>query len=139
MNKLTLVVLALVSTGALAQAYECRTPSGNIVLQYGVPCAPGTDTRNPSRDASNRQEQERAQRKVHEEREMEAAVLRREIRIGMTAEQVVRVWGNPARHTVHEQGAKTRETWYWRCADRRLGSNLIVFRNGVVSSITRSC
>jgi hypothetical protein len=139
MMKFTLLFLGLISTSALGQAYECRTPSGNIVLQYGVPCAPGTDTRNPSRDAQNRQEQERAQRKVHEEREMEAAVLRREIRIGMTAEQVVRVWGNPARHTVHDDGGKTRESWYWRCADRRLGSNLIVFRNGAVSSITRAC
>jgi hypothetical protein len=104
-----------------------------------VPCAPGTDTRSPSLESLGRQEQERAQKRVQEDREMEAAVLRREIRMGMTSEQVVRAWGNPARHRVDDEGGRTKETWYWRCADRRLGSNLIVFRNGVVSSITRSC
>ena len=74
-----------------------------------------------------------------DERELEAAVMRRELRIGMTPEQVARTWGNPTRQEVTEKAAGKTYTWFWRCADRSHPSNAVVFKDGRVASIRTSC
>jgi hypothetical protein len=133
-------ILLVLAGSASAQIYECRMPSGNIVQQSGVPCAPGTDTRDAGREADRRKKQEQEARKVEKAREMDFAADRREVRIGMTTEQVLRAWGNPARHVVEEKKSGTRQIWTWNCPDRRRGgSNSVVFQKGAVSAIRMAC
>lgn len=74
-----------------------------------------------------------------DDRELEAAVMRRELRIGMTPEQVVRTWGNPTRQEVTEKATGKTHTWFWRCADRSRKPNAVVFKDGRVASIRTSC
>jgi hypothetical protein len=134
-----MLFLVAVCGSAFGQAYECRTPSGNIVQQYGQPCAPGTDARNPARESQRRNEQAREADKARKANELEAAVMRREVRVGMTPEQVQRTWGNPSRSETTENEDGKTYTWYWRCYDRRQGSNAVVFRNGLASRVRVSC
>jgi hypothetical protein len=131
---------------ALAQRYECRsqTQPGQIIEQYGVPCAPGTDVRTtPSRDAAWRREQELEQKKTDVAREIDRAFLRREVVFGMTTAQVLALWGNPTKHVTQQtDGGQPVEYWYWRCP--RPGPpptlyNVTRFRGGKLYSIERAC
>jgi hypothetical protein len=133
------LLLWTLAGGASGQAYECRTPSGNIVRQYGQPCAPGRDTKDPALEAERRKEREREAEKSKKAREMEAAVQQREIRIGMTPEQVVQAWGNPSRTWTEETAAGSLQIWHWLCADRFRPGNVLAFQKGVVASIQRPC
>jgi hypothetical protein len=134
-----LLLLWTLAGSAFGQAYECRTPSGNIVRQYGTPCAPGMDTRSPPREAAKRAELERESQQVQKARELEAAVLRREIVLGMSSDQVLRVWGDPGRRETEESAGGVKEAWRWWCGRSRVLYNEIVFQKDRVTEIKRSC
>jgi hypothetical protein len=134
-----LLVLPLLAGNALGQAYECRAPSGNIVRQYGVPCAPGRDTNDPALQAERHKQRELEAERTKKAQEMEAAVQRHDVRVGMTPDQVVQAWGNPGRTWTEESASGTRQVWNWPCADISRPGNLVAFQKGLVSGIQRPC
>jgi hypothetical protein len=138
-RSLGVFLLSCAAAGASAQEYECRTKEGNTVLQYGVPCAPGMDARDPKREAAKRRQLEREMKKEQENRERDFASMRGEVRVGMSAEQVLRAWGNPSRRSMAESAQGPADYWYWKCARQTGGSNFVMLRNGKVTYVRVSC
>jgi hypothetical protein len=135
-------LLFCLADGALAQRYECRsqTHPGQIIEQYGVPCAAGTDARwTPAQEAAWRRQQEQRQLKAERARDTSSAAFRGEVLIGMTSDQVLQAWGRPARTRTSESERYAYEHWIWKCVQRGAGSNTVTFRDGKVSSISKGC
>jgi hypothetical protein len=140
--KRALTIAAVFAAGAAnAQMYECwSNVTPGMIYQQNVPCPAGTDARRtPEQEKLSRQklEAEQASRKQRIDNEM--AALRKEVRIGMTAEQVQLAWGGPQRIVTNEGGG---ERWVYYCPRLRgeaLTSTRVYFRNGQVTTVSRAC
>src|SRR4051812_24801974 len=95
------------ATAGPAPMYESRsTATPGMIYQQNVPCAPGTDTRRtPEQEKRVRQKME-AERQAQKQRtDNEYASMQREVRLGMTGEQVLRAWGSPQRVVRADSGS----------------------------------
>ena len=138
--RLVFAIVAMLAAQAVHAQVKC-TVAGRTVYQQ-VPCEGGqrVDTSgagkaDPASPASLQLQREIAAFKRKER--VEAAILEREIFVGMTRDELVRSWGNPAKINKTLSAGGASEQWIYRRG--KVGYDQYVYlENGLIRSMQSS-
>ena len=123
---------------AIAQAFKC-TVDGKLTYQ-GTPCSTSGEQVNLSGagksdiTSSSATHWKKELARLERKEKVESAIQKRNVFIGMTAEETLQSWGKPTKINQTLSGTGTSEQWVYR-RDDGIEGQYVYLTNGIVQSI----